>query len=513
MAFVYSGRYISGGSMYSIIEHPFDNGMTVFVSGFLFTLSIYHIMLFFQHRDFAYLLYSFYMGLIFAYISMLGNHFFIEMYFHSHKAEYYLYSPAMQWLFNTVYFIFVINYIELWKERPGYYGFLKVAIISYMVIWAGLVIYTGWTGNNRLFLDSYAFFFLPTVSVLAVLTMWVLFRMENSLKHYILIGSGVYLVLSLVAFYEAYYGHSAIYLFYLAVMAESIFFALGLGMKRRRLLEEKHRMQELAIAGHRQNIELQKAIQKKMDEEIRKKVQEIETLIKEKKEKERKILEAEHTRNTLELRLRALQTQMNPHFLFNALNSIKHFIISDKKEDASLYLGKLSNLIRKILDNSKVREIYLKEELNIMKLYVEVENLRLANPIQLDIHIQGNITGIKLPPLILQPFIENAIWHGLALKKSDKRILIEIKEQKGYLIIQIEDNGIGREKAALIKAAKRSDKKSLGIALTIERLKAFFDKTPGEPTVRYEDLYDSNHRPSGTRVILEIPVFQTQQDE
>jgi LytS/YehU family sensor histidine kinase len=308
-----------------------------------------------------------------------------------------------------------------------------------------------------------------------------------------------------MAFYDAFNGHEAIYLFYLAVLIESIFFALGLGAKQRLLMSEKNRMQELAISGHKKNIELQNLIKKKMDSVIINKTKEIEALMKEKKEKEKSTIEAEHHRKTLDLRLRALQTQMNPHFLFNALNSIKHYIITNKKEDASFYLSKLSHLIRTILDNSQVRTISLNEELRTMQLYVDVENLRLSNPIKLTVNVKGNITGIKVPPLIMQPFIENAIWHGLALIKTNKQIHIEVIVKPKQLLISIEDNGIGRERAALIRAAKRTERKSLGITLTKERLMAFCLKGTVHPVIHYVDLYRDDE-PVGTRVEITIPL-------
>ena len=207
--------------------------------------------------------------------------------------------------------------------------------------------------------------------------------------------------------------------------------------------------------------------------------------------------------------MRALQTQMNPHFLFNSLNSIKHFIIKNEKADASFFLGKLSKLIRKILDNSQLLEITLKEELAIMKLYLNVENIRLDKDIILDIVVEDSLEtqNYKLPPMVLQPFIENAIWHGLALKKGVKKIKISIRKKKNFIIINITDNGIGREKAAILKTAKLIDKESLGIELTKQRLEAYTQHFTRKSSIIFEDLYDKKNSPIGTKVHINIPVF------
>jgi LytS/YehU family sensor histidine kinase len=197
---------------------------------------------------------------------------------------------------------------------------------------------------------------------------------------------------------------------------------------------------------------------------------------------------------------------MNPHFLFNSLNSVKHYIIQNKKEDAAYFLSKLSRLLRKILDNSQLQEISLQEELEVMQLYLDVENMRLDHKIDLKIEIDKSINTnqIKLPPLVLQPFIENSIWHGLALIKGEKNIYINVQKTT-QLLITIEDNGIGREKAAINKAAKLVEKESLGIELTKQRLEAYTEHLSKKVTIKFEDLYKDD-KPAGTKVFISIPL-------
>lgn len=207
-----------------------------------------------------------------------------------------------------------------------------------------------------------------------------------------------------------------------------------------------------------------------------------------------------------------LRSQMNPHFIFNSLNSIKLYIINNEKENAVYYLNKFSKLIRKILIASKEKEISLAEELDTMALYLNIENIRFSNEIHYETHIDEDIDleGIKVPSLILQPFLENALWHGLSTKKDNKAIIIDIsKKNDGFVSISITDNGIGRKEAEKIKNKKLLKRKSLGIALTTERLSNFFKGYNKEYSIEIEDLYDKENKPSGTRVILNIPIQKT----
>ena len=212
----------------------------------------------------------------------------------------------------------------------------------------------------------------------------------------------------------------------------------------------------------------------------------------------------------LMLEQQALQTQMNPHFVFNALNSIKLYIINNEQKNAVYYLNKFSKLIRNILEVSKVKEVSLKEELNTMSLYMSIENIRFDNTIEYTEVIESdlNTDTIKLPPLVLQPFIENAIWHGLSPKENGKKeIILSTKKITENLIeISITDNGIGREAALEIKKDKWLKRKSIGIELTKERLSTCFNEFSTEFTLTYYDLKDSNGNPSGTKASLLIPL-------
>lgn len=209
------------------------------------------------------------------------------------------------------------------------------------------------------------------------------------------------------------------------------------------------------------------------------------------------------------LEQQALQTQMNPHFIFNALNSIKLYIINNEQRNAVYYLNKFSKLIRNILDVSKVKEVSLREELSTMSLYMSIENIRFNNSIDYSekIHPDLNTDTIKLPPLVLQPFLENAIWHGLSPKEGEKAIVLSAKKLNENLIeINITDNGIGRKAALKIKENKSLKRNSIGIDLTKERLTTFCNEYSSEFSLAYHDLKDTKGKSTGTRVCLQVPL-------
>ena len=216
----------------------------------------------------------------------------------------------------------------------------------------------------------------------------------------------------------------------------------------------------------------------------------------------------EKQKRILTLEQDVLRTQMNPHFIFNALNSIKHYIINNEQKNAVHYLNKFSKLVRKILESSSVKEVSLQEELETMDLYMNIENIRFSNEIEYIFNVDEDLdlSNIKVPPLVLQPFLENALWHGLSSKKGAKKITISVfKPSNGFIQIDIEDNGIGRTASAKIKSNKIIKRKSIGIELTKERLNNFIKGFKNPFSLIFNDLLDDNKNVLGTKVALKIP--------
>ena len=219
--------------------------------------------------------------------------------------------------------------------------------------------------------------------------------------------------------------------------------------------------------------------------------------------------QSNNEKRVLSLEQNMLRSQMNPHFLFNSLNSIKLYIINNDKKNAVHYLNKFSKLVRKILEGSSVKEITLDEELETADLYLNIENIRFSNEINYEITIEDDIQPeqIKIPSLVLQPFLENAIWHGLSPKEGDKNLWIHVSKVDGYhMEIRVRDNGVGRHASEKAKENRILKRKSVGIEITRERLANFAKDFQNDFDVTILDLYDDQGQSTGTEIVLKIPM-------
>ncbi len=205
----------------------------------------------------------------------------------------------------------------------------------------------------------------------------------------------------------------------------------------------------------------------------------------------------------------ALRKQMNPHFIFNSLNSVQNYILTNNKIEANLHLGQLSTLIRRVLENSEKEFISLQEELFVCEAYIKLEQKRFSKKFSYQIYIDKGIKleDIKVPPLILQPFIENAIWHGLMHKTGDARLEISITEGQSEIVVSIKDNGVGR--VAKTSSMSRNNKKSMGIELTANLLNLTNKLHEENFSLEIIDLFAENNEPSGTQVLVKIKKRRT----
>ena len=207
--------------------------------------------------------------------------------------------------------------------------------------------------------------------------------------------------------------------------------------------------------------------------------------------------------------LKALRTQMNPHFIFNCLNAIKSYTLNHDTEGADFYLTKFSKLIRQVLENSRSEKITLHNELETLKLYLDMEKLRSGDKLDYEIHLADDIETdfIEIPPMLIQPFVENAIWHGLMQKEEGGKIEIDCRQKDDkYLIVTVLDNGIGRERAAELKSKTATRHKSFGMKITSERMDIIKQLYDIETKITIEDLKNANGTSAGTKVTLEIPL-------
>ena len=216
-----------------------------------------------------------------------------------------------------------------------------------------------------------------------------------------------------------------------------------------------------------------------------------------------------YNRKISETEMKALRAQMNPHFIFNSLNSINKYILKSDHTNASRYLTRFAKLIRLILDNSNNKEVPLSNELEALRLYIEMESLRFTNKFTYEILVDESVSPdtLQVPPLIIQPYVENAIWHGLLHKETGGRLSIYVKKTSDNMLqCIIEDNGIGRSKAKELKSKSATANKSLGMKLTEERISMLNQYASLNASINIIDLESSGHEATGTKVILTIPI-------
>lgn len=222
----------------------------------------------------------------------------------------------------------------------------------------------------------------------------------------------------------------------------------------------------------------------------------------------RKRKEEDFQRKITETEMQVLRAQMNPHFLFNSLNAINRFILQNNKASASEYLTKFSRLVRLILQNSQVAFIPLEGELEALELYLELEAVRFDHHFDFTVQVEEDLdlTSIKIPPLIIQPYAENAIWHGLMHKQERGHLDITLTQKEHMLLCRIRDDGIGRKMAAALKSNAPSLHQSLGMKITAERIARLHSHHQAGSHISIRDLILPDGSPGGTEVLLKIPV-------
>ena len=208
-------------------------------------------------------------------------------------------------------------------------------------------------------------------------------------------------------------------------------------------------------------------------------------------------------------KLEALRSQMNPHFIFNSLNAIQECILTNNVEAAYKYLSKFSKLQRMVLNNSEKELIPLSDEIEMLQLYLSLESLRFSKSFVYNIDITGiaDANEIMIPSLITQPLVENAIWHGLRSKEGDKNLSIIYEEKNAKLYISIDDNGIGREAAGIIKKQKLGNDQFASRATVIlqQRLLVLSQQLKADIQLKTTDKKDAKGNAAGTKVVLSFP--------
>jgi len=427
------------------------------VRGGLFVLFLYHFLIFFQNRSKLYLYYSLFLLALTIY---LLQHIVSE----EIKPIYAYLNFSIQFLAYAAYVAFARDLLDTRTHLIKWdkYFELEIKVLVLLApIFMLIQLFFGYEFQVKAFTAI-----IPALTIFTFVSYYIILtRINDNFSFYFVVGSLIYVVLANVSFMEAFVGRvffiskgvEPMFFVYLGALLQSIIFSVLLGLIIKRI-EQKSKNAEVKLAV---------------------KLKEME-----------------------ELKMTALQSQMNPHFLFNSLNSINNFVLKNDIEKASDYITKFSKLIRVILNSSSSPTSSLTEELAVLALYVKLEQMRVNGGFDYIVTVDENLKldHIKVPTLFLQPFIENAIWHGIMKKEGDKEIELSIKEVKGNVICIIRDNGIGINKARELDQITQK-KRFFGTETTENRIRVLHQNK--SVTIETKDI--SVGLKTGTQVSISFP--------
>jgi signal transduction histidine kinase len=405
-----------------------------------------------------------------------------------------------------LYILFVSKIIDIPTHFPRLWIALKIAI-GLLFCQQLVSMYQSYSG---VYFFSNAYYLKKNIVALVstLLVFYCILRSKTPIKPYLITGAAFFIVLVYVPLFTNFFipfskGNPPIaaivnltmFWVFLGLTLEAICFAFALAYRSRLIEIEKNQMQ----IRYAQTLEL----------ELAKRTAEVQQQGKVLEEQRFKQLESVFEQRLAETEMAALRAQMNPHFIFNCLNSIKLYTLENDSVTASDYLSKFSRLIRMVLENSRSEKITLENELETLRLYIDMEAMRFKDKVKYKMTIDKEMDPqfVEIPPLLLQPYVENAIWHGLMHREGGGLIEIEVQQPEDNLLqITITDDGIGRQAAADLKSKSATKQKSLGLKMTTDRIELINQRFQNRTQVQILDLVDTEGAALGTKVIVQIPI-------
>jgi sensor histidine kinase YesM len=434
-----------------------------FLISVLFFVALFVLLFYVIDRQKYYLFYGFYTISIGLFNLWEYEH---SPYFHF----FFSYLPVLKFTGNSniyvflthiFYFLFIFEFLKLNQTFPRTAKFFRwvIGFLGLMLLIDIVILFI----IKRLDWSMWLYeFFQNIFPILNIFLLVMIFRAKGRVARNIQIGSSFLMLGGLAGFLTHWFNNTP---FVLLRIDPSIMFVIGT------LLEVFFFSIAIGIRSYK--------VQKDQD-----------SLFKAVKESE----------------LRTLRSQINPHFVFNSLNSIKSYILTHRSVEAAEYLTDFSTLMRSILQHSKEQLISLTDELETTLLYVRLEQLRFEDNFEFIYTLDPKINTdeIQIPPMLLQPYIENAIKHGLMNKEGKKRLVLKI-ELSDQITITIEDNGIGREEASLLR--KNTPKyQSMGMAINTERVNLLSQTNNLHIEIAIKDVKSPTGKPDGTSVVIQIPI-------
>lgn len=483
-------------------------------AGFTF---VFFTFLYFKNGQRIYLFYSMYLlGLLW--------YGFLRMYPYTLVGHLHEHFPLFMMAINEpvqlvslgFYCLFAIDLLGIDKKDPWLNKGIR--ILAYSLFVYSLIHFLFLYISERADLNTTLFaitrsILLPANAIFLVL---IGLRIKSPLTKYLIAGNLFFLIGALLASLIWYFNgldwlggfftnqRNSQIVFMLSILAEILCFAFALGYKIKITEDEKNQSREAYITQLRVNQEMVEKANKELEEKIEERTKEILEKTRELEAQKEWQLKTEFEHKLAQAEMMALRAQMNPHFLFNCMNAIKHLILTKDEKSAAIYLSKFSKLLRLILHYSKENSISLSQELEALQLYLELEKSRFGDEFHyaLEIDEEIDLDYIQVPPLLLQPFVENAIWHGIMhSQQNDKTVFVKINETNQGFHFVIEDNGIGRTKSARLKSNSLVKSKSYGMEITHERIE-LFNKNFGSAISL--NIMDRNAELEETGTVVEI---------
>ncbi|WAC14949.1 histidine kinase [Dyadobacter pollutisoli] len=472
---------------------------------------LFFLFIFIKVRQKVFLLYGLYLlgaGLYSIVVKTLPYSFIARIAYLNYPLTYKLGEPV-QYLFFAAYVAFGKSLLDM-NERYGWLNRLTKCFIALLVS-AGMLLltYNFYDFDYPLQQKAFVFSRIAILPFSLLLLIWIILQVRSPVKWFFIAGSSFFFAGSLFAVVvdpksrHLFFGEvnfNPIVSFKTGILLESLCFALALGYKLRLAQNEKDKASNAYI----EQLELNKKMAASETERLEAMVAERTEVVIEKTrliEEQKQIqLQSTFERQLSEMEMSLLRSQMNPHFIFNSLNSIRYQILKKDYDSAATYLTRFSKLLRYILQNSREHVISLADEIETNRLYVQLESLRFDQGLEfnLDISREIDISEIMVPPMLLQPYIENAVKHGLVpSSRESKKLTITVRPYGEGFIFIVEDNGIGRKASS--KRTLLDDKQSLGMRIAGERIELFNFNFQPKIQVNILDLFEGPI-PFGTRV-------------
>lgn len=428
------------------------------IRGGLLVLFLYHIVIYFQNLRKTYLYYSLFLLSFFI--------FFLKDIISPHISD--TIFPYLNFSFQFIAYASFAMFARLLletREKLIFWDrllyFEAKVLLVFAIMFPIIQFFVGYEFQIKLFL-----IIGPILTIFTIVSMFYLFKIPGLTSKFFILGTLIYVLLANISFLKFFIGTEAytdknlhhMSFTYLGAFLQSIIYATILGQSVKKI-EQKSKNAEIKLAFKYKELE--------------------------------------------ELKMTALQSQMNPHFLFNSLNSINNFILKSDIEKASDYITKFSRLIRVILKSSSSLTVPFSEELGILSLYVKLEQMRINGGFEYIVNMDKdiNLEEIKVPPLFLQPFIENSIWHGLTHIEGEKKIVLTVNQVEDDIVCEIVDNGIGINKAREESHKKINRRKFFGTQATENRIRLLYKKS--NVKIHITDI--SKGKNTGTKVQIIFP--------